>query len=52
MPETTAPETTAVTVSADVPDLEMDDVATGSRVRLASLVTGDKPLLLWFWAPH
>ena len=42
----------AVAVSADVPDLEMVDVASGSNVRLASLVTGDKPLLLWFWAPH
>ena len=39
-------------VSADVPDLEMIDVATGGSVRLVSLVTGDKPLLLWFWAPH
>ena len=39
-------------VSADVPDLEMVDVATGGSVRLVSLVTGDKPLLLWFWAPH
>ena len=43
---------TAVAVSADVPDLEMVDVASGTGVRLASLVTGDKPLLLWFWAPH
>ena len=42
----------AVAVSADVPDLELIDVASGSNVRLASLVTGDKPLLLWFWAPH
>ena len=41
-----------VAVSADVPDLEMVDVATGGSVRLVSLVTGDKPLLLWFWAPH
>ena len=42
----------AVAVSADVPDLEMVDVASGGNVRLASLVTGDTPLLLWFWAPH
>ena len=42
----------AVAVSDDVPDLEMVDVATGGGVRLVSLVTGDKPLLLWFWAPH
>ncbi len=42
----------AVAVSADVPDLEMVNVASGTGVRLASLVTGDKPLLLWFWAPH
>ena len=39
-------------VSADVPDLELIDVASGSNVRLVSLVTGDTPLLLWFWVPH
>ncbi len=39
-------------VAADVPDFEMVDVASGASVQLVSLVTGDKPLLLWFWAPH
>lgn len=48
----TGTSSAAVAVSADVPDLEMVDVATGDSVRLVSLVTGDKPLLLWFWAPH
>ena len=36
----------------DVPDLQMVDVHTGGAVDLQTLVTGQTPLLLWFWAPH
>lgn len=36
----------------DVPDLQMVDVHTGGAVNLQTLVTGQTPLLLWFWAPH
>ena len=36
----------------DVPDLQMVDVHTGQTVNLQAVVTGDTPLLLWFWAPH
>ena len=46
--ETAAP----LQVSADVPDLELIDVATGSEVQLRSLFPSDTPVLLWFWAPH
>ena len=36
----------------DVPDLDMVDVHTGQTVNLQTLVTGQTPLLFWFWAPH
>ena len=42
----------AVTVSDDVPDLAMTDLATGAAVQIRSLVTGETPLLLWFWSPY
>ena len=46
---TTEPE--PVTVSDDVPDVDLTDMATGDTVQLRSFVTGDKPLLLWFFSP-
>ena len=36
----------------DVPDLGMVNVHTGATVNLQTLVTGETPLLFWFWAPH
>ena len=36
----------------DVPDFEMIDVQTDTRVNLQSVVDGSTPLLFWFWAPH
>ena len=38
--------------SGDVPDLNMVSVYTGETVNLQSLVSGETPLLFWFWAPH
>ncbi len=38
--------------AGDVPDLDMVSVYTGETVNLQSLVSGQTPLLLWFWAPH
>ena len=46
---TTEPE--PVTVSDDVPDTALTDMSTGDTVSLRSFVTGDKPLLLWFFSP-
>ena len=40
-----------VTISDDVPDVDLIDLSTGEVVNLRSLVTGDKPLLLWFLSP-
>ncbi len=36
----------------DVPDFELIDVHTDTRVNLQSVVDGSTPLLFWFWAPH
>ena len=38
--------------AGDVPDLAMVSVHNGETVNLQSLVSGETPLLLWFWAPH
>ena len=37
---------------SSLPAVSMVNVATGESVNLASFGEGDKPLLLWFWAPH
>ncbi len=39
-------------IAADVPDVQVVDVATGASSSLRALLPGDKPVLLWFWAPH
>lgn len=36
----------------DVRLLEVLDVETGEPTTIADTVTGDRPVLLWFWAPH
>ena len=38
-------------VSEDVPDLAMVDLSSGSTVSLRSVVSGEAPLLFWFWSP-
>ena len=40
-----------VTISEDVPDVDLVDISTGETVNFRSFVTGDKPLLLWFLSP-
>ncbi len=35
------------------PDLDTVNIVDGSTINLAAeLAGGDKPILLWFWAPH
>lgn len=31
---------------------EVLDVRTGQPTSISDTVTGDRPVLLWFWAPH
>jgi len=35
-----------------LPSLPVFDVATGAKVDLARVPPPDRPLLVWFWAPH
>ena len=50
--EESAAPTPALAGPGDVPDLDMIDVHTGEAVNLQAVVTGETPLLFWFWAPH
>lgn len=38
--------------SETVFDVEVLSVADGSVSSLRDAVTGDRPVLVWFWAPH
>lgn len=35
-----------------LPVVDVLDVANGSKVAFGDLSPSEKPLLLWFWAPH
>lgn len=35
-----------------LPAVSVTDIRTGRAVALQSAMTGKKPLLVWFWAPH
>lgn len=35
-----------------VPEVAVLDVGTGDTVDLGSLIPAQRPILLWFWAPH
>lgn len=47
-----APSTPALAGPGDVPDLDMVNVGSGETTNLQSVVTGQTPLLFWFYAPH
>jgi hypothetical protein len=42
----------ASTEPGPLPALQVRDVRTGASIDLAGLLPADRPLLLWFWAPH
>lgn len=46
-----APAPPAVPQS-EIPAVTVLDVASGGEFALGSLVPSDRPLLVWFWAPH
>ncbi len=50
-PPTEAAEPAAA-VDSVLPDVDVVDLATGETVNLASFAPADRPILLWFWAPH
>lgn len=35
-----------------LPDVSVTNVGSGESVGLRSLLPGDRPLLVWFWAPY
>ena len=35
-----------------IPDVTVLDVASGGEFALGSVVPSDRPVLVWFWAPH
>jgi hypothetical protein len=35
-----------------LPNVEVVRIATNEELLLSSLTPSDRPLLLWFWAPH
>ena len=56
--ESSAATTAAVTneaalqLTSDVATTQLLDTADGGIAQLADVVTGDRPVLLWYWAPH
>ena len=51
-PTTVADDTGDLEVGDDIRLLEVLELDTGAPTTLADTVTGDRPVLLWFWAPH
>ena len=53
-PDPTETTSGAETAAANLfPDLDVTLIADGSTINLADeLGGGDRPVLLWFWAPH
>ena len=35
-----------------LPQVSVVDVASGDSIVLSSLAPADRPILVWFWAPH
>ncbi len=47
---TQSPESAGAPVA--LPAVEVIDVTADRRVQLDELLPSDRPLLIWFWAPH
>ena len=39
-------------LTGDIASTQLLDTADGSIQQLSEVVTGDRPVLLWYWAPH
>ena len=51
-PATAGPAPPGVAPKAGLPSIVVNDVAAGTKVDLSTVGPVDKPLLVWFWAPH
>jgi len=47
--ETNTPQ---LQLTEDIGSSQLLDTADGSIASLADVVTGDRPVLVWYWAPH
>lgn len=56
--ESSAATTAALTnqpqlqLTGDVASTQLLNTADGAIAQLSDVVTGDRPVLLWYWAPH
>ena len=39
-------------LTSDITSTQLLDTVDGNISQLADVVTGDRPVLLWYWAPH
>ena len=52
-PAEPAPPSTVADIEGSIlPSVRLTDLRSGGLVDLASLVPAERPVLLWFWAPH
>ncbi|MDE0118319.1 MAG: hypothetical protein OXT07_17095 [bacterium] len=51
-PAERAPDRASPVPVSDLPPVDVVDVATGAAVNLAGFAPSDRPIVLWFWAPH
>ncbi|MCB0994641.1 MAG: hypothetical protein KDB21_06105 [Acidimicrobiales bacterium] len=42
----------AMLANSDYPEVEVIDLGSGADVALREAVATDRPVVLWFWAPH
>lgn len=49
---TAAPASADTTPTSLLPNVDVVRVDTGESVNLSSLAPTDRPMVLWFWAPH
>ncbi|MDH4144646.1 MAG: hypothetical protein OEY23_05690 [Acidimicrobiia bacterium] len=47
-----APAAAAAQGASPLPQVDVTEVATARTINLATLLPAEKPVLVWFWAPH
>ena len=50
--EAAASNEAAIVTSDDISQTQMLDVSSGEITSLSEVVTGDRAVLAWYWAPH
>ena len=57
LPAVVVPDDVEIDTTVDLttnllPDLVVDNLGDGNKVNLRNFGAGDRPTLLWMWAPH